>query len=42
MLELIRVLSVAPKRLKHNVLFLFNGAEETPLQVYFNLNTIFS
>ncbi|XP_077288076.1 uncharacterized protein LOC143912654 [Arctopsyche grandis] len=32
MIELIRALSVLPTRLEHNVLFLFNGAEETPLQ----------
>lgn len=32
MLEIIRVLSQQEKRLKHSVIFLFNGAEETPLQ----------
>lgn len=32
MLELIRVLSRSETRLRHTVLFLFNGAEETPLQ----------
>ncbi|XP_077287981.1 endoplasmic reticulum metallopeptidase 1-like [Arctopsyche grandis] len=32
MLELLRVLSMQTLRLKHNVIFLFNGAEETPLQ----------
>lgn len=32
MLEIIRVLSQQEKRLRHSVLFLFNGAEETPLQ----------
>lgn len=33
MIELVRVLSKLPVRLKHNVVFLFNGAEETPLEV---------
>lgn len=42
MLELIRALSVLPKRLKHNVLFLFNGAEETPLEVNIFSITFFS
>lgn len=32
MLEVLRVLSQEEKRLRHSVLFLFNGAEETPLQ----------
>lgn len=32
MLETLRVLSQSDKRLKHPVLFLFNGAEENPLQ----------
>lgn len=32
MLELLRVLSRSETRLRHTVLFLFNGAEETPLQ----------
>lgn len=32
MLEVLRVLSKQEHRLRHNVLFLFNGAEETPLQ----------
>lgn len=32
MLEILRVLSQQETRLRHNVLFLFNGAEETPLQ----------
>lgn len=32
MLEILRVLSQQEKRLRHSVLFLFNGAEETPLQ----------
>lgn len=32
MLEILRVLSQQKTRLKHTVLFLFNGAEETPLQ----------
>ncbi|XP_055371692.1 endoplasmic reticulum metallopeptidase 1-like [Condylostylus longicornis] len=32
MLEILRVLSRQPKINKHNILFLFNGAEETPLQ----------
>lgn len=33
MLELLRVLSVSKKKLLHDVIFLFNGAEETVLQV---------
>lgn len=32
MLEILRVLSKQETRLRHNILFLFNGAEETPLQ----------
>lgn len=32
MLEILRVLSQRETRLRHSVLFLFNGAEETPLQ----------
>lgn len=32
MLEVLKVLSNEPKRLKHSIIFLFNGAEETPLQ----------
>lgn len=32
MLEILRVLSQQETRLRHSVLFLFNGAEETPLQ----------
>ncbi|XP_052866764.1 endoplasmic reticulum metallopeptidase 1-like [Anopheles cruzii] len=32
MLELLRVLSREPRRQRHSVVFLFNGAEETPLQ----------
>lgn len=32
MLEVLRVLSQQEKRLRHSVIFLFNGAEETPLQ----------
>lgn len=32
MLEILRVLSKQEARLRHNILFLFNGAEETPLQ----------
>lgn len=32
MLEILRVLSHREKRLRHSVIFLFNGAEETPLQ----------
>lgn len=32
MLETLRVLSMQKKRLRHSVVFLFNGAEETPLQ----------
>lgn len=32
MLEVLRVLSQQHKRLRHSVVFLFNGAEETPLQ----------
>jgi Peptidase family M28 len=32
MLEILRVLSRRPTKMKHTVLFLFNGAEETPLQ----------
>lgn len=32
MMEVLRVLSKAPQRLKYSVIFLFNGAEETPLQ----------
>ncbi|XP_035900322.1 endoplasmic reticulum metallopeptidase 1-like [Anopheles stephensi] len=32
MLEILRVLSRAPVRTRHSIVFLFNGAEETPLQ----------
>lgn len=32
MLEIMRVLSREPKRNRHSIIFLFNGAEETPLQ----------
>lgn len=32
MLEVLRVLAQQEKRLRHSVIFLFNGAEETPLQ----------
>lgn len=32
MIEILRVLSQQEKRLRHSVIFLFNGAEETPLQ----------
>ncbi|XP_063698903.1 endoplasmic reticulum metallopeptidase 1-like [Culicoides brevitarsis] len=32
MMEVLRVLSRAPQRLKYSIIFLFNGAEETPLQ----------
>ncbi|XP_055617134.1 endoplasmic reticulum metallopeptidase 1-like [Toxorhynchites rutilus septentrionalis] len=32
MLEIMRVLSREPLRQKHSIIFLFNGAEETPLQ----------
>lgn len=32
MLEILRKLSRSPDRLEHNIIFLFNGAEETPLQ----------
>lgn len=32
MLEVLRVLAKQEKRLRHSVIFLFNGAEETPLQ----------
>ncbi|XP_052863651.1 endoplasmic reticulum metallopeptidase 1-like [Anopheles cruzii] len=32
MLEIARVLSRAPERTRHSIIFLFNGAEETPLQ----------
>uniref|UniRef100_A0A182W0J6 FXNA-like protease n=1 Tax=Anopheles minimus TaxID=112268 RepID=A0A182W0J6_9DIPT len=32
MLEILRVLSRAPERNRHAIVFLFNGAEETPLQ----------
>uniref|UniRef100_A0A182PMW9 FXNA-like protease n=1 Tax=Anopheles epiroticus TaxID=199890 RepID=A0A182PMW9_9DIPT len=32
MLEILRVLSRAPERTRHSIVFLFNGAEETPLQ----------
>nr|XP_024215889.1 endoplasmic reticulum metallopeptidase 1-like [Halyomorpha halys] len=31
MLEMIRVFSMSPKKLPHNIIFLFNGAEENPL-----------
>lgn len=33
MLEVLEVLSRSETSLKHNVIFLFNGAEESPLQV---------
>uniref|UniRef100_A0A182JYN7 FXNA-like protease n=1 Tax=Anopheles christyi TaxID=43041 RepID=A0A182JYN7_9DIPT len=32
MLEILRVLSRTPERCRHSIVFLFNGAEETPLQ----------
>ncbi|XP_055540788.1 endoplasmic reticulum metallopeptidase 1-like [Wyeomyia smithii] len=32
MLEIIRILSRQPTRNRHSIIFLFNGAEETPLQ----------
>lgn len=32
MLEVLTVLSKEPKRLRNSIIFLFNGAEETPLQ----------
>lgn len=32
MLEILRVLSKKSERTRHTILFLFNGAEETPLQ----------
>lgn len=32
MFEILRKLSTSPQRPLHNVIFLFNGAEETPLQ----------
>ncbi|XP_049530243.1 endoplasmic reticulum metallopeptidase 1-like [Anopheles darlingi] len=32
MLEILRVLSRSPERTRHSIIFLFNGAEETPLQ----------
>lgn len=34
MLEILRVISHSSKLLKHNIIFLFNGAEENLLQVY--------
>lgn len=34
MLEILRVISHSPKLFKHNVIFLFNGAEENLLQVH--------
>jgi len=33
MLEVLRVLAVSPRPLRHSVVFLFNGAEENILQV---------
>lgn len=33
MLEIIRIISRSSVKLKHNVIFLFNGAEENMLQV---------
>jgi len=33
MLEVLEVLSRSETSLKHNIIFLFNGAEESPLQV---------
>jgi Zn-dependent M28 family amino/carboxypeptidase len=33
MLEVLRVISESSKHLKHNIIFLFNGAEENILQV---------
>lgn len=32
MFEILRKLSTSPVRQRHNIIFLFNGAEETPLQ----------
>lgn len=32
MLESLRVISMSPNALKHNIIFLFNGAEENTLQ----------
>lgn len=34
MLETLRVIAHSSKLLKHNIIFLFNGAEENLLQVY--------
>ena len=33
MLEMLRVFSVSKEKLQHNLIFLFNGAEENLLQV---------
>jgi len=33
MLEILRIVTQSPKILKHNIIFLFNGAEENILQV---------
>jgi Zn-dependent M28 family amino/carboxypeptidase len=33
MLEILRIVTQSPKVLKHNIIFLFNGAEENILQV---------
>ena len=36
MLEIIKIISTSSVKLKHNVIFLFNGAEENMLQVSYN------
>lgn len=41
MMELIRLLAHKPDTLKHDVIFLFNGAEESSLQVDLFVVTIF-
>jgi acetylornithine deacetylase/succinyl-diaminopimelate desuccinylase-like protein len=35
MLEVLEILSQSKAPLKHNIIFLFNGAEESPLQVIY-------
>lgn len=40
MMELLRILSTEAKPLKHDVIFLFNGAEENILQVRIEIDML--